>query len=101
MRATTAKAAARKKGSPRPSREAPAAPKRSRADKLSISLPIEEVRWLTRRAKRLGTSVSAVISVALAAERRAEARKALLGLLGEGDVTDADLDAARREAFGE
>jgi len=80
---------------------AAAAPKRARADKLSISLPVDDVRWLSHRARRLGTSVSAVISNALAEQRRAEARAELLEMLGDGDITDAYVRAARREAFGE
>jgi hypothetical protein len=73
---------------------------RTRADKLSVSLGIEDVRWVSRRAKRLGTSVSAVIASALAEQRRAEARDTLLSTLGDKDITEADVRAARREAFG-
>ncbi|MDB4986861.1 MAG: hypothetical protein JWN04_2039 [Myxococcaceae bacterium] len=72
---------------------------RVRADKLSVSLAVEDVKWVTHRAKRLGTSVSAVIASALAEQRRAEARDALLSELGTGDISIADLEAARREAF--
>lgn len=73
---------------------------RVRADKLSVSLGVEDVRWVTLRAKKLRTSVSAVIASALAEQRRAEARDALLLELGSDDITTADLDAVRREAFG-
>lgn len=73
---------------------------RVRADKLSVSLGVEDVRWVTLRAKKLRTSVSAVIAGALAEQRRAEARDALLSELGSDDITAADLDAVRREAFG-
>jgi hypothetical protein len=73
---------------------------RVRADKLSVSLGVEDVRWVTLRAKKLRTSVSAVIASALAEQRRAEARDALLLELGSDDITAADLDAVRREAFG-
>ena len=73
---------------------------RVRADKLSVSLGVEDVRWVTLRAKKLRTSVSAVIASALAEQRRAEARDALLLELGSDDITAADLDALRREAFG-
>ncbi|HTU63317.1 MAG TPA: hypothetical protein VMF89_32875 [Polyangiales bacterium] len=58
------------------------------------------MRWVTLRAKKLHTSVSAVIASALAEQRRAEARDALLLELGSDDITAADLDATRREAFG-
>lgn len=77
-----------------------AAAPRVRADKLSISLGVDDVKWVTLRAKKLRTSVSAVIASALAEQRRAEARDALLSELGSDDITAADLDAARREAFG-
>ncbi len=73
---------------------------RVRADKLSISLGVDDVKWVTRRAKKLGTSVSAVIASALAEQRRAEARDALLSELGTSDISSADVEAARREAFG-
>ena len=78
------------------------APKpRARADKLSISLAAEDVQWITRRAKLLGTSVSGVIAEAVSDQRRAEARAALLELLGGADdISDSDLAAVRREAFG-
>jgi hypothetical protein len=79
----------------------PVQPARGRADKLSISLPPDDVKWITRRAKRLGTSVSAVVAAAVGDQRRAEAGAELLELLGGADdVSDADLAALRREAFG-
>lgn len=73
---------------------------RTRAGKLSISLAADDVRWLSGRAKRLGTSVSAIVASAVADQRRAEARDALIASLGADDITDADVAAARREAFG-
>jgi hypothetical protein len=63
-------------------------------------LGVEDVQWVTRQAKRLGTSVSAVIASALADQRRAEARDALLATLGDQDISQADIRAARRETFG-
>jgi hypothetical protein len=72
---------------------------RVRADKLSVSLGVDDVRWVTLRAKKLRTSVSAVIASALAEQRRAEARDALLLELGSDDIAAADVDAVRREAF--
>jgi len=74
--------------------------RRPRADKLSISLGVDDVKWATSRAKKLGTSVSSVIASAIAEQRRAEARDALLAELGAADITAADLEAARHEAFG-
>jgi hypothetical protein len=76
------------------------APTRVRADKLSVSLGVDDVQWVTRRAKRLGTSVSAVIASAVADQRRADARDTLLESLGDNDITEVDVLAARREAFG-
>ena len=73
---------------------------RIRTDKLSVSLGTEDVVWVTRRAKRLGTSVSAVIATALADQRRAEAQDTLLSLLGDEEVSEASVAVARREAFG-
>jgi|GEM_PF-6569523 len=54
----------------------------------------------SRPTKSLGTSASAVIAGALAKQHHTKARAALLRSLGENDITDADLAAARREAFG-
>jgi len=95
--ARTRKVAGKKPRAPTEARAA--VPSRVRADKLSVSLAVEDVKWVTHRAKRLGTSVSAVIASALAEQRRAEARDALLSELGADDISAADLDAARREAF--
>ncbi|MEY4580588.1 MAG: hypothetical protein RL701_5291 [Pseudomonadota bacterium] len=91
-------AKAQPRTAPKASRSA--TPPRVRADKLSVSLGVEDVRWVTLRAKKLRTSVSAVIASALAEQRRAEARDALLTELGSDDITASDIDAARREAFG-
>jgi hypothetical protein len=96
----TMKRTARKTKASPPATAAPRTAARVRADKLSVSLGVEDVRWVTRQAKRLGTSVSAVIASALADQRRAEARDTLLASLGDEDITDADVLAARREAFG-
>jgi hypothetical protein len=72
-----------------------------RTKKLNISLPSDDAQWVKRRAERLGSSASAVITAAIAAQRRAEARAELLELLGTDDITHAELAAARREAFGD
>jgi hypothetical protein len=71
-----------------------------RVDKLSISLPPEDARWVASQAKALKTSVSSVISRAVADQRRAQARDELLSELGEDDISQADVAAVRREAFG-
>ncbi len=89
----------RRGAKPRAAKVAKPAP-RVRTDKLSVSLGTEDVVWVTRRAKRLGTSVSAVIATALASLRRAEAQDTLLSLLGDDKVSEASVAAARREAFG-
>jgi hypothetical protein len=52
------------------------------AVKLSISLDTEQVGWLRAEAKRRRTSLSAVVSNAVAEERRARAREKLLARLG-------------------
>ena len=85
-----AKAAHRSKAGPRGTATPSRAPTRVRADKLSVSLGVEDVQWVTRQAKRLGTSVSAVIASALADQRRAEARDVLLASLGDKDIAEAE-----------
>jgi hypothetical protein len=52
------------------------------AVKLSVSLETEQVRWLRAEAKRRRTSLSAVVSSAVAEERRARMREKLLVRLG-------------------
>jgi len=77
---------------------APAKQPRARRDKLSISLDPADVRWVTRRAKDLGTSVSAVLAEAIAEQRRAEAAGRLLLLLGGADdLSPALIERARAE----
>lgn len=96
----TMSSTARRVKAPRRKTEKSRPEPRVRADKLSVSLAVADVQWVTSRAKRLGTSVSAVIASALAEQRRAEARDALLSSLGDEDITEAQIAAARREAFG-
>jgi hypothetical protein len=52
------------------------------AVKLSVSLETEHVRWLRAEAKRRRTSLSAVVSGAVAEERRARTREKLFARLG-------------------
>jgi hypothetical protein len=47
-------------------------------EKLSVSLSVDDVRWARARAKRLGESVSGVLSQALKMARQQEAREAYL-----------------------
>ncbi len=75
-----------------------ARPPRDRRDKLSISLDPTDVLWVTRKARRAGTSVSAVLAEAIAEQRRADATAELLGLLGgTSDLTPEELARARAE----
>ena len=52
------------------------------AVKLSVSLETGQVRWLRAEAKRRRTSLSAVVSSAVAEERRSRTREKLLARLG-------------------
>ncbi len=72
-----------------------------RAVKLSVSLDTDQVRWLRAEARRRRTSLSAVVSSAVAEERRAHAREKLLTRLG-GRLTLRDAQVARiHEEWGE
>ncbi len=74
--------------------------------KISVAIGQDELAWAQSRAKRDGTSVSAVLTNAARAARDAEAqrrrqRKAWAAFLswatdGEG-LADEDLDAGARE----
>jgi hypothetical protein len=67
------------------------------AEKVSISLSAEDLRWAKARAKRELKSVSAVLAEALRRQRQAEARAALLADLGTDDITDRERNEVRRE----
>lgn len=67
------------------------------AEKVSVSLSAEDLRWARARAKRELTSVSAVLAEALRRQRQAEARAALLLDLGTDDITERERNETRRE----
>jgi hypothetical protein len=67
------------------------------AEKVSVSLSAEDLRWAKARAKRELTSVSAVLAEALRKQRQAEARTALLAELGTDDINERERAEARRE----
>jgi hypothetical protein len=66
--------------------------------KLSVSLATEDVAWARKRAKQEGKTLSAILTEALASQRRAEAAKRLVRELGGlNDVTDAEREAVFAE----
>lgn len=67
------------------------------AEKISVSLSVEDLSWARKRAKREVTSVSAVVAEALRKQRQAEARTRLLADLGTDDITEAEREAVRNE----
>ncbi|MBK9001190.1 MAG: hypothetical protein IPM35_36170 [Myxococcales bacterium] len=71
------------------------------ARKISISVSEEDLRVLSRRARRAhGGNVSAVIHELTATLRRQEAADRLLDLLGGESVTQSEMDAIRAEISG-
>jgi hypothetical protein len=62
------------------------------AVKISVSLEEQQLRWLRRQAKTLGTTVSALMAEAVADLRRARERERLLERLG-GRVRINDREA--------
>lgn len=72
-----------------------------RAQKVSISVDADELRWLRRRAKRRGGNLSAVIAEATRLLRQREARERLLERFGEdASVSPQEADAIRAEWRG-
>ena len=67
------------------------------AEKISVSISAEDLRWAKERAKREVTSVSAVLAEALRRQRQAEARATLLAELGTDDITERERNEVRRE----
>lgn len=53
------------------------------AVKISVSLSEEELAWAKKRAKRLKTSVSAVLTEAVRLQKQMEARREVLAYLHE------------------
>ena len=66
-------------------------------DKLSVTLAKSEVKWARRRAKRLGLSLSAVVSEALRAQRMHEAGLRLLCTLEAPPLDETQMNAITRE----
>lgn len=67
--------------------------------KISIAIGREELAWVKKRAKRARTSVSAVISEAIAERRRFEALQDVVdwALADQPALTESELAAVRRE----
>lgn len=67
------------------------------AEKISVSIGADDLRWAKQRAKREVKSLSAVVAEALRRQRQAEARARLLTDLGTDDITERDRDQVRDE----
>jgi Arc/MetJ-type ribon-helix-helix transcriptional regulator len=67
------------------------------AEKISISLGAEDLRWARRQAKKAGQSLSSVIAEGLRRQRQAEARERLLAELGTADISELERNAVRDE----
>lgn len=69
------------------------------AVKVSISLSEEQLAWAKKRAKRLKTSLSAVLSEAIREQERMEAGREVLAWLEEvhPPATAAELEEITRE----
>lgn len=64
--------------------------------KISVALGVEEEAWAKKRAKKLRTSVSAVVTEAVRLARQMEARREVLDWLG-GPVGAKEREEIRRE----
>jgi hypothetical protein len=71
------------------------------AQKVSISVDADDLKWLRRRAKRRGGNLSAVLAEATALLRQREARERLLERFGDdASVSSQEADAIRAEWRG-
>jgi hypothetical protein len=71
------------------------------AQKVSISVDADDLKWLKRRAKRRGGNLSAVIAEATRLLRQREAREHMLERFGaDADVTPEEAEAIRSEWRG-
>jgi hypothetical protein len=69
--------------------------------KLSVSIALDEAKWIRARARRKKKSVSAVLTEAIATVRQMEARREFLAKLEPGELaTDAEADEIRRQWRG-
>jgi hypothetical protein len=73
----------------------------SNAQKVSISVDANDLKWLRHRAKRRGGNLSAVFAEATRLLRQREARERLLERFGEdAKVSSEEADAIRAEWQG-
>lgn len=70
--------------------------------RIRVALGEEELAWARARAKRLKTSISAVVAEAIRERRRAEASREVLDWLLEVNprATSAELEEIEREWRG-
>jgi hypothetical protein len=69
--------------------------------KLSVSVGVEEAKWIRARARRKKKSVSAVLTEAISTVRQMEARREFLARLEPSELaTDTEADEIRREWRG-
>jgi hypothetical protein len=69
--------------------------------KLSVSIGIEEAKWIRSRARRRRKSVSAVLTEALATVRQLEARQEFLARLEPAELaSDTEADEIRKSWRG-
>jgi len=73
--------------------------KDSRAKKVSVSIPSDDLTWAKSLAKAEHTSLSAVVSQALRLERQMRARRRVVEKLGIRS-TPEEREAVRREWQG-
>jgi hypothetical protein len=64
--------------------------------KISIALGSAEEAWAKKRAKRLKTSVSSIITEAVRVARQMDARRDVLQWLG-GPVSERERESIRKE----
>lgn len=70
----------------------------SNAQKVSISVDANDLKWLRHRAKRRGGNLSAVFAEATRLLRQREARERLLERFGQdATVSSEEADAIRAE----
>jgi len=66
-------------------------------EKISVSVPIEDLEWAREQAEESATSLSVVVSEALRRARQSSARRRLLAELGTGDITEEERVAVEAE----
>jgi hypothetical protein len=69
--------------------------------KLSVSIAVEEAKWIRASARRKRKSLSAVLTEAIATVRQMEARREFLARLEPNELaTDTEADEIRRQWRG-